>query len=501
MTQRFILGVDAGQTMVKAVVHDENLAPVGVGRRMSPINTSLPRQLQRSQDELWEAAADAIGEAVTSARIDAKDIVAIGIAGHGDGLHLIDEKQRAVGPAITAVDSRAHAEADELLADADRARTVLERSGQVPTAGSPGVLLRWLVTHHPELVDRASVMLSCKDVVRMRLTGQVATDFSDASASFLDIRMSQTQMPRWSPEVLAAYGLTGLERLLPDVLCAGDSGGTVQADAADRTGLAEGTPAIVGMHDVQAAAIGMGALIPGRLALVAGSFSTNGVTTTQADVDPRWQSRLSIRPDLRIAMSTSPTAAPALNWLLELLGVVGNQQRDQLFAEAAALDPQQQVPLMLPFLYASPLSIDASAVFAGLHHWHSRAHVLRGMLEGIALMHYWHTSALAERFSWDETIALGGGLARSPLYVQLVANVLRAPIQVIDNDEPGAFGSAALAGVSHGIFPSIEVAQNKVQRERPVLPTAASASYWQDVRDAFDDLDSSLQPWWKGERR
>lgn len=267
-------------------------------------------------------------------------------------------------------------------------------------------------------------------------------------------------------------------------------------EAAERSGLAEGTLVVAGVHDVQAAAIGMGALIPDRLALVAGSFSTNGVTTTRDDVDPRWQSRLSIRPDLRIAMSTSPTASPALDWLLGLLGVTDAAQRAALFAEAAALNPQQSVPLVLPFLYASPLGADASAVLAGVRGWHSRAHILRGMLEGIVLMHHWHTSALAERFHWDETIVLGGGLSHSELYVQLVANALRAPIQVIQNEEAGAFGAAALAAVSQGMFPSIEAAQERVVRASVVEPTAESASYWQDTTAALGSLGSALDPWW-----
>jgi len=296
----------------------------------------------------------------------------------------------------------------------------------------------------------------------LRLTGQISTDLSDASASVLDTRRAQ-----WSPQILDAYGLGGLEHLLPELQRGGD-----------------------------AAAIGMGVLIPDRLAPVAGSFNTNGVTTTRDDVDPRWQSRLSIQPDLWIAMSTSPTASPALDWLLGLLGVTDSAQRGALFAEAADLNPQHDVPVVLPFLYSSPLGADGSAV----HGWHSRAHILRGMFEGIVLMHYWHTSALAERFHWDKTIVLGGGSSHSELYVQLVANALRASIQVVHNEEAGAFGAAALAAVSQGMFPSIQAAQERIVRARVVEPTTESASYWQDVTAALGGLGSALDPWWAWQR-
>ncbi|MBF4573082.1 carbohydrate kinase [Herbiconiux sp. VKM Ac-1786] len=494
---RYLLGVDAGQTAVKAVVHDEQLRPVGIGRRSSPVDRSTPRFAERPQEALWQAAASAIREAVESSGVDPAQIVAVGITGHGDGLHLVDAAGAPVGPAITAMDSRAHLEAASLAADHSRMRVVLERSGQEPTPGAAGNLLRWLLVHDPARVEAAAAMLFCKDVIRLRLTGVVATDYSDATASFLD-----TATAEWSPAILSAYGLPeSLMRLLPPVHASGDVVGTVLPAAAELTGLAVGTPVIAGMHDVQAASIGMGALVPGRLALVAGSFSTNGVTTTRPDVDVRWQSRLSIRPELRIAMSTSATASPALNWVLRLLGVDlaapgGEEARDRLFAEAAALDPEESVPLVLPFLFDSPLGATASAALAGVRGWHTPAHVLRGTLEGIALMHVWHTRALGEKFDWDEPVVLGGGIARAPLYVQLVANALRSPVTVVQNEEAGAFGAAAVAGVSVGVFASVEEAQELVTRAEPVLPTAASAGYWAGVIAAFDEAVAALGPWW-----
>jgi L-xylulokinase len=489
---RYLLGVDAGQTAVKAVVHDERLRPVGIGRRSSPVDRSVPRHAERSQESLWEAAAGAIADAVEASGVDPRQIVAVGITGHGDGLHLVTAAGEPVGPAITAMDSRAHAEAAELAADPERLRVVLERSGQEPTPGAAGNLLRWLLRHDPERVQAADALLFCKDVIRLRLTGEIATDYSDATASFLD-----TATATWSAEVIEAYGLPAdTMRLLPPLFASGEVVGRVLPEAAALTGLAAGTPVIAGMHDVQAASIGMGALVPGRLALVAGSFSTNGVTTTRPDVDPRWQSRLSIRPDLRIAMSTSATASPALNWVLRLLGAEGDDARDRLFAAAAALPPEEQVPLVLPFLVDSPLGAVGSAALAGVRGWHTPAHVLRGTLEGIALMHAWHTRALGERFDWDEPVVLGGGIARAPLYVQLVANALRSPVTVVQNEEAGAFGAAAVAGVAAGVFASVEEAQTLVGRSSPVRPTEESAGYWSEVIRSFDEAIEAFGPWW-----
>ncbi|SFN36253.1 FGGY-family carbohydrate kinase [Mycetocola miduiensis] len=491
--RRYLLGVDVGQTAVKAVVHDELLRPIAIARRSSPVDRRIERHAERSQEALWNAAADAIGEAIRTSGVDADDIVAVGITGHGDGLHLVTAAGEPVGPAITAMDSRAHREAAELASDPARLRTLLERSGQLPTPGAAGNLLRWLLRNDPESVRRADTLLFCKDVIRLRLTGVLATDYSDACASFLD-----TATAEWSAEIIEAYGLPAeIARLLPPVHASGDVIGEVLAEAATRTGLATGTPVIVGMHDVQAASIGMGALVPGRLALVAGSFNTNGVTTRQPDVDARWQSRLSITPDLRIAMSTSATASPAFDWTLRLMGVRSDDERDSLLAEAAQLDPQESVPLILPFLVDSPIGAEASGTFAGVRASHTRAHVLRGALEGIVLMHCWHTRALADRFTWDEPVLLGGGLSRSALYVQLVANALRSPVSVVKSEEAGAFGAALVAGVAVGVFDTVEQAQNELVTRAPaVSPTAESAGYWEGLSSSFDALLSALDPWW-----
>jgi L-xylulokinase len=112
-------------------------------------------------------------------------------------------------------------------------------------------------------------------------------------------------------------------------------------------------------------------------------------------------------------------------------------------------------------------------------------------------MHCWHTRALADRFTWDEPVLLGGGLSRSPLYVQLVANALRSPVAVVQSEEAGAFGAALVAGVAVSVFDSVEQAQNDLVTRAPaVAPTAESAGYWEDLMASFDALLSALDPWW-----
>lgn len=485
-----ILGIDVGQTAVKAVVHDAELRPVSTGRSDSPIERTAPGHAERGHDALWSSVRAAVVKAVSGA--DAGRIAAVAISGHGDGLHLMDAAGRGVGPAITAMDARAWVEAEEIAGDAERRDTILRVSGQASGASSPGALLLWTLRNRPDLIDRAAAMVSCKDAVRIRFTDEIVTDYSDASASFLD-----TTRASWSAAVLDAYGVGSLAHLLPEIRPSGAPAGVVSKTTSAETGLPPGIPVVTGMHDVQASAIGMGALRVGRLACVAGSFNTNGVTTTRPDVDPRWQSRLSVTPNIRIAMSTSPTAAPTLDWALRMLGAERPADRDRLIAAAAALPLDDEIPAVLPFFAGSPQGLDSSGTVSGLRGWHGPAHLIRGALEGIALMHHWHVSALGEVFEFDGDVVLGGGLSRSPYYARLVASALERPVRVSLEEEPGAFGAAAVAAVHLGVFADLDSAQEKARLSAAIAPDPAEEARWSHKRATFDDLIRTMTPWWK----
>ena len=493
--RKYFLGIDAGQTVVKAVIHDDKLARLSLARRQSPMSSNEPRRLERSQDDLWKAASGAIAEALQIADIDPKEIAGIGITGHGDGLHLVDRNGGAVGPAIMAVDSRAFAEMEEIHQNEARSNRILVASGQVPFLGSPGVLLKWTQRHEPQRLEDAHAFLFCKDVLRLRLTGEIATDYSDASASFLN-----ADLAKWDESVLADYGLSGLESLFPRLISSAEIAGYVTAAAAAETGLKEGTPVVGGVHDVHASAIGMGALSENTLTLIAGSFTINAVTTRESHTDARWQSRLSVVTDLRMAMSTSATASTTLEWFLRLVGATDPARRDQLFAEAADIPPGESLPTVLPFFYASPFGESPSGTFAGMRGWHTTAHMLKAVLEGIVSMHVWHTSALADAFSWHRPVRLGGGIANSGLYSQMVADALDSETVVVSNDETGAFGAAALAGVGVGHFSSLRDVESLVNVSSTKLPTAALRGYWDERRESGEILTENLTPWWDASR-
>lgn len=491
MAGKYFLGIDAGQTAVKAVLHDDTLQPLTIARGKSPNSQPEERMVERSHDDLWKAAEDAIAGVLKESGVDSREIAGIGITGHGDGLHLVDGNGGPVGQAIMAVDSRAWSEMDEILSNTPLANEILQLTGQVPFLGSPGILLQWMAIHRPREMAAAKAFLSCKDVLRSRLTGDISTDYSDASASFLDVDAGQ-----WSSRALELYALSEFEYLLPPVHGSSEVVGQVTAKAAALTGLVEGTPVVSGSHDVHSAALGMGALREDSLVLVAGSFSINGVVTKGKARDPRWQSRLSVSPELRIAMSTSATSTTTLEWLLKTLGATSEADRDALFAEAAAISPGLDYPAMTPYVFASPFGEKPSGGYVGLRSWHGPADMLRATLDGVVYMHVWHTSALADAFTWPAGIRLGGGLARSELYSQMVADALGSSLEVVSHDETGAFGAAALAAAGTGHIDTPQDSALWVAVERTHEPTAEGQRYWEDRITKYELLHQQFDPVW-----
>lgn len=491
MAEKYFLGIDAGQTVVKAALHNSRFEQIAVARGHSPNNTSEARRVERSQDDLWEAAREAISRVIAESGIAASDIAAIGIAGHGDGLHLVDTNGAPVGPAVMAVDSRSWREMGEILADQSRSDTILHSSGQVPFLGSTGAIFMWTARNHPEYLDQAHAMLFCKDVLRLRLTGEIGTDYSDAAGSFLD-----THQATWSPEVLDAYHAGDYLHLMPPLHASSDVVGVVTKHASELTGLAAGTPVVAGSHDVHATAIGMGSLEKHVMTMIAGSFSINGVTTTENNTDPRWQSRLSVQPGLRMAMSTSATASTTLEWFLSQVNASDARSRDQLFHDAAALQQSDDLPIVTPYTFASPFGSEPSGSFLGLRSWHTPAHLLRATLEGIVWMHIWHVGALSDAFTWNNTARLGGGLANSPLYSQMVADALNLRIEVVGNEETGGFGAAALAATGTGFLSHYDDAKAFVEVSRTHEPDPVSVDYWIKRTELFRTTHDTLRPLW-----
>jgi L-xylulokinase len=448
-----LLGVDAGGTVVKAVLFDLDGTALAEGHARCPLHHPGPGFVERDPEQVWQACVAAVATCLGRAEElgHRARVAAIGVTGHGDGGYLVDAHGRPTRAAITASDGRAVAQATRLST-----AEVLHRSGTYPFPGSPPPLMAWLAQHEPETLTATAAWLSCKDWLRLRLTGHLGTDYSDASGAFLDIRSCA-----YSDELLASYGLTRWRGLLPPLSRSTDVVGRVSAAAAAQTRLRIGTPVVCGSHDCDAAAVGMGAVTPGTLSMIAGTFSINQVASDTARVDPRWQTRVFLSPGRYLAMGTSPASASNLDWFVRTRGPSGPAAFETVNREVAEVpagphDPAG--PVFLPFLYGAPHGRDIGAGFLGVRGEHTRAHLLRAVLEGVVCNHRMHVEALRETYPLAGPARLAGGGARSPVWVQLFADALGQAIEVPSVTEAGALGAAVLAGLGAGVWPDLTAA-------------------------------------------
>lgn len=460
-----LLGIDIGLTATKVVVYDPDGRELGSGETRSPQSTPQPEYVECDMLGLWNDCRQAIHQTLQVAGVSGCDIAAIGIAGHGDGVYLLDDFGRPVRPAILSLDSRAR----EVLNAWRRSRLLekaLELTGQYPFAASPAALLTWLQKIEPESVESSSWVLSCKDWIKFKLTGEVSTDPTEASASFTDVR---TQA--YSGGVFRLYGLEDIREKLPPVIGCTEVMGEVSRDAAAATGLSVGTPVVSGLQDVDSGAVGAGCMLPGQLCVVAGTWSINQIVSTEPMIDHRWACRNFVEPGRWMSMAASPASAANLEWFVERLctsettGVTGRNYSPIAFVEKeveAVLEEKTGI-FYHPFLYGSPHGDEATAGFFGLRGWHNRGHLLRALTEGIVFNHKTHVDALREKFEVSE-IRLAGGMARSEIWRQMFADVLGAPVLSTNFGEEGALGAALCAGVGVQTYDSLQEAANEVVR-------------------------------------
>lgn len=464
----YLLGLDVGHTLIKAVVFDLRGRPIGGGTRPVEVSRPHPHWQERDLAATWQAVAAAISDALADAGLPAAAIQAVGLAGHGDGLYLVDDQLRPVRPAILATDSRAAAYRTGWKNGADAER-LLTLTGQLPEPYAPACLLSWLRDQEPESLRRTAYVLFCKDWIRLQLTGVVATDPTDAAAGLCNIRTRQ-----WSGEALELYGLTELGSLLPPIRPSAGVIGSVTAEAAEQTGLAAGTAVITGCHDVHSAALGIGALGDGALCSVLGTFNINQIAATVPVTSVSWQTRCSIVDDLYLSMATSPAGAAAVDWVREITGLT-QEPVSTVVARALTKPVDAEDPMFLPYVHGSRLDPPIGGTFLGLGGWHDSDDLVRAALEGVAYEHRLQLTALAPLDQAQlGAVRLTGGGSRSTAWSQLLADVTGFRVEVTDTHEAGARGAAMLAGIGVGLLGDpLDAARRWVQVIRVHSPRSA----------------------------
>lgn len=492
--KRYLLGLDAGNTVIKAVLFDLDGKQLAMHALDGQTTVPEPGHVERDLEELWLNAQQAISACIEKAGVDASDIAGVGCAGHGNGLYLLDAAREPL-LGIQSLDSRAARLADKLAAGATGA--ALEGlSLQKPWPSQTPTLLAWVKREAPELYRQAATMLLCKDFITYKLTGRLVSDVSDMSGCGL-LRMPECT---YDKELMRLYGLEDAFDMLPELLEPNEVTGTVTAEASALTGLAEGTPVVAGFFDVVACALGSGVVANGQASVIVGTWSINQVVSSKPVTAPEVFMVSGFGAGRYLNIESSATSAANLEWYVrEFIESRGHHEDpfghcNRLVAQT---DPRPDDPMFHPFLYGARLGSEMRAGFYGISGWHTEGHMLRALYEGVMFEHRRHIDVLvAAGVSFDDIVLSGGG-ARSEVWPQIFADGLGKPVTIAACQETGALGAAIAAGCGAGLLTSYE--------EGVARMTSAKTSFSPDpaLRDHYDrryalfiELGADLRRFW-----
>jgi xylulokinase len=412
------------------------------------------------------------------------------------GAVLLDDRQRVVRPAIIWCDLRSAAES-EWLTRAVGASRLLELTCNPALPNFTLTKMLWVRDREPEHWARVRHVLLPKDYVRLCLSGALATDVADASGTL----MLDVAKRRWSAEMLDAAGIR--PEMLPDVFESPKVCAHVSHQASAETGLAAGTPIVAGAGDQAAGAVGMGITRPGAVSATIGTSGVVFAATDRPALDPggRLHTFCHAVPDRWHVMGVTQAAGLSLHWLRDLLGGAEGGLKpagyDELTGEAASVPAGSDGVLWAPYLMGERtphLDPSARAALVGLRASHTRGHVVRAVLEGVAFSLRDSFSIFDELHLPVDRVRIGGGGARSATWRDIQAAVYGHAVEMVAAEEGAAYGAALLAGVGAGVWSTVDEACDAVVRVADVTrPSGADIKTMSARYDVYRRIYPALK--------
>ncbi len=487
----YLIGIDSSTTATKALLMDETGAVVAVASDEYGYETPQPLWSEQSPSLWWAGTVASIRTLLAQTKVDPAAIQAIGLSGQMHGLVLLDGAGTVLRPALLWNDQRTAAQCDEIRERVGKAALVAE-TGNDALTGFTAPKILWVREHEPEIYEQIRHILLPKDYVRYRLTGELGMDVADAAGTLL-IELKERS---WSTAVLDALEIP--QTWLPPLFEGPEITGHLTAAAATATGLNVGTPVVAGGGDQAAQGVGVGAVRSGIIALTLGTSGVVFGSVDQPFYEPegRLHAFCHAVPNRWHLMGVMLSAAGSLRWYRDT--IAPGMNFDDLLAPAAAIPPASEGLLFLPYLtgertpHPDPL---ARGAFVGLTVRHSQAHMTRAVLEGVAF-------GLRDSFelmkgvglSGIEQVRVSGGGARSPLWRQILADVLGSELVTVNTTEGAAYGAALLAGVGADRWPTVDAAcEETIQVTGSTNPNRAAVAHYEKAYAQYHALYPTLQ--------
>ncbi|HVW78296.1 MAG TPA: xylulokinase [Alloacidobacterium sp.] len=485
------LGMDVGTGGTRAVLIDENGQVIASAScEHAPFRSPHPGWAEQDPDDWWRAAQVAIREVLATSGVKSSEIGAIGLTGQMHGAVMLDADGKVLRPSLIWCDQRTGPQCDWLHEKIGRER-LIELTCNPALPNFTLTKLLWVREHEPEIFARIAHILCPKDYVRYKLTGTYAIDVQEASGTLL---LDVTHR-RWSSEVAKVAGID--EAWLPQLFESPEVCAHISAEAASLTGLTAGLPVVAGAGDQGAGAVGMGILQPGSVSATIGTSGVVFAATAAPIKDPqgRLHTFCHAVPGRWHVMGVTQAAGLSLRWLRDI--VAPNAGYDTLTAEAAKIPAGSEGLLWAPYLLGERtphLDSQATAAFYGITASHTRGHLTRAVLEGIAYSLKDTFTLFAELGIPVKGVRLGGGGARGPLWRSIQAGIYGYPSDVLVAEEGAAFGAALLAGVGAGAWADTDAAcATAIRVAEQIAPVQADTQAYADGYKVYRRLYPALK--------
>lgn len=485
--EQLYLGIDNGGSWIKVVIFDRKGEEILKEKAPLPMDLSVNGFTERDMEQLWSINCRVIHTAVTRLGAGAGEIRGVGFSGHGKGLYLVDEAGRPCAGGIVSTDNRGNTIAEQWRREGVE-KKLFPKILQPLVGCQPLCLIKWFQKNEPEALARARWVFGVKDYLRFRMTGRAAAEITDFSGSGL----VNLRTKRYDREILTLAGLLDAEEKLPPLLWPYEPAGTVTKEAARATGIPEGTICSAGAFDINSCALGMGLTSENGAAVIAGTWGVNEYICKEPVTDrPDRKNSLFAIPGYYLVEESSPASAGNLDHILNLL-FEDNWTYPEVNELAAGVERGCGGLYFYPFLFGDHAE---KATFCGLSAGHTKAHMIRSVMEGVAFYHRIQLERLfsgrqcsGRRFSKGQ-ILLGGGILGSPLWTQIFADVLNCPVAVTDCEETGALGAAMTAAAACKDQKDLLAAADAVAGKKTVIvPGREAAAVYAKCFDEYKRL-------------
>lgn len=500
----YLLGVDIGTSGTKTVLFDEMGNARASDLQEYPLYQPKNGWAEQDPDDWWKATYTSIKNVLNKSGVSPDEVKGVGLSGQMHGLVMLDKDNKILRKSIIWCDQRSGAECEQIT-ELIGAKRLIEITANPALTGFTASKIMWVKNHEPEIFDKAAKILLPKDYVRYKLTGEFATEVSDASG------MQLLDVPNrcWSDEVLQKLGLN--QSMLGKVYESQEVTGTIHQHSAELTGLKVGTPVVGGAGDQAAGAVGNGIVKPG---VISSTIGTSGVVFAYMDkvsIDPlgRVHTFCHAVPNTWHIMGVTQGAGLSLQWFrnnfckdematAELMGVDPYYLMDKA---AEKVEAGSNGLLYLPYLMGERtphLDPDCRGVFFGLSAKHTKKEVLRSVMEGVVYSLKDCLEIIKELGVDVSEVRASGGGGKSPLWRQMQADVFNSEICTINASEGPAFGVAILAGVGSGVYKSVPEAceatiQVKTRQQADQAVTAQYNAYYKLYKNLYQSLKQDFK--------